>query len=486
VLTLKDGEGNPVEARSTKIGFRSVETSNLGELLINGVPVLLYGVNRHDHNPERGKSVTRKDMLTDVLMMKRFNFNAVRTSHYPNDPYFLDLCDLYGLYVIDEANLETHELGGKLSNMPEWSYAFLERALRMVERDKNHPAIIFWSLGNESGCGPNHAAMAGWIHDYDKTRLIHYEGAVGDPSHPDYIGLNDEKYEQFSRDKGLANPRDPLYVDMVSRMYPTPTELANLAKNEITNRPIVMCEYAHAMGNSLGNFKEYWDVIRNDKRLIGGFIWDWIDQGLSRIDESGNKYFVYGGDFGDEPNDGNFCLNGIIAPDRRPKPEIIEAKRVMQPVEISILDPKSVELSIQNRHHFKSLADYDIRWEILADGLVIRNGKHEPLNLSAGQSTELIIPAKFLESEINGAEFFLNIKFVLNRDYSWVAKGHVVAEAQFKLPSQSDSHFIDIQEGDINLEEHESEYLISGENFEVTISRISGNISKYLFCSFYT
>jgi len=481
VLSLKDNDGKLIEARSSKIGFRSIETSSEGELLINGVPVLLYGVNRHDHNPERGKSVTREDMLADVLMMKKFNFNAVRTSHYPNDPHFLDLCDNYGIYVMDEANLETHELGGKLSNMPEWSYAFLERAIRMIERDKNHPAIIFWSLGNESGCGPNHATMAGWIHDYDKTRLIHYEGAVGDPRHPDYIDMNDERYERVSSDKGMANPRDPLYVDMVSRMYPTPDELANLAKNEISSRPVVMCEYAHAMGNSLGNFKEYWNVIENDKRLIGGFIWDWIDQGLLKTDMSGNTYFAYGGDFGDEPNDGNFCLNGVIAADRRAKPQIIEAKRVMQPVEILMLDAKSIRLSIKNKQCFKSLDEYDILWEIVSDGLVIQNDKLLPLNLGAGQTTELKIPAKFPDPDLYGSEFFLNIKFVLTRNYSWAEKGHVIAAAQFKLPVQSAHYFDDIPSGEIVFEEQESAFYISGENFEVTINRISGNIISYLY-----
>jgi beta-galactosidase len=481
VLSLEDADGNLIEARSSKVGFRSVETSDEGELLINGVPILLYGVNRHDHSPERGKSVTREDMLADVVMMKRYNFNAVRTSHYPNDPYFLDLCDLYGLYVIDEANLETHDLGGKLSNIPEWSGAFLERAIRMVERDKNHPSIIFWSLGNESGCGPNHAAMAGWMRDYDKTRLIHYEGAIGDPGHPDYIEINDERYERFSQDRGLANPRDPLYVDMVSRMYPTPKELADLAKNEITNRPVVMCEYAHAMGNSLGNFKEYWDVIRTKKRLIGGFIWDWIDQGLYRIDSHGTRYFVYGGDFGDEPNDRNFCLNGIIAPDRRPKPQIIEAKRVMQPIEISILDPKSIKLKVKNLHHFKNLEEYNVLWEIAEDGTVIQNGRLDPLNIDAAQSTDLNIPAIYPEQNIPGAECFLNIRFVLNKEYSWAEIGHTIAKAQFSLPVQSQDITIEGRSGDLVQKEGEKEYVITGDDFEVSISQVTGNITKYVY-----
>jgi beta-galactosidase len=481
VLSLKNADGNLIEARNTKVGFRAVETSDEGELLINGVPVLLYGVNRHDHSPERGKSVTGEDMLSDVLLMKRFNFNAVRTSHYPNDPYFLELCDLYGLYVIDEANLETHHLGGKLSNTPDWSYAFLERAIRMVERDKNHPSILFWSLGNESGCGPNHAAMAGWIHDYDDTRLLHYEGAEGDPTHPDYIDFNDERYEKFEVDKGLANPRDPLYVDVVSRMYPTPKELSDLAKNEITNRPVVMCEYAHAMGNSLGNFKEYWDVIRNEKRLIGGFIWDWIDQGLYRTDKNGSRYFVYGGDFGDEPNDGNFCINGIISPDRRPKPQIIEAKRVMQPVEISLLDPKKFKMNIKNMHHFKSLADYDILWEISEDGTLLQNGQLVPVDIRPAESTEIIIPANYPEQNLPGAEYFLNIRFVTNKEYTWAEKGHTIAATQFELPVQSRNNLIETRTGNLILDEKGDEYLITGGEFKIAISQVTGNITRYIY-----
>jgi len=481
VLSLKDTTGNLLEARSARIGFRSIGTTEEGELLINGTPVLLYGVNRHDHHPVRGKSVTREDMLTDVLLMKKFNFNAVRTSHYPNDPYFYDLCDEHGLYVIDEANLETHGIGGEITNIPDWSHSFLERGIRMVERDKNHPSIIFWSLGNEAGCGPNHASMAGWIHDYDNTRLIHYEGAQGDPTHPEYIDYNDIRYRELQNNRGLTNPRDPLYVDIASRMYPTPQELDDLTENEISNRPIVMCEYAHAMGNSLGNFKEYWDLIKSKKRLIGGFIWDWIDQGLYKTDKKGTQYFAYGGDFGDEINSGNFCINGIISPDRRPKPQIFEAKRVMQPIEITLTDPRKFLLNIKNRHHFRNLNGYDILWEISVDGKSVQRGKLDPLSLGAGQSTQLIIPALYPEQTDFGAEYFLNVSFLLSDNVSWADKGHEVAAAQFKIPIKAGKVEVMPQTGAIKLKKEKKRYLITGDNFQLIISRETGNIIQYTY-----
>jgi len=281
VLSLKDAEGNTIEAESCKVGFRKVELKD-GQLLINGESVLLCGVNRHEHDPDHGRAIPLSRMIQDIKLLKQNNINAVRTSHYPNDPRWYDLCDRYGIYLIDETNLETHGLQGLLANNPTWHAAFVERAIRMVERDKNHPSVIFWSLGNESGCGPNHAAMAGWIHDYDPTRPVHYEGAQGKPT-------------------------DAAYIDVLSRMYPKTQYIVDLATKEIDNRPVVMCEYAHAMGNSVGNLKEYWDAIRSTKRLIGGFIWDWVDQALRKKTTGGREFWAYGGDYGDIPNDDRLC-----------------------------------------------------------------------------------------------------------------------------------------------------------------------------------
>ncbi len=278
VLSLDDASGKTVQATRTRVGFRDIQV-DAGRLLINGRSVKLFGVNRHDHSQTNGKTVSRDELREDVLLMKRFNFNSVRTSHYPNDAYFYDLCDEYGLYVIDEANLETHGVRGLLSNDAHWAASFLDRGIRMVGRDRNHPSIIMWSLGNESGTGPNHAAMAGWIKDRDPTRLVHYEGACGDPTDPNYIVPGTPAYDDVTRFVG--NPTDPAYVDVMSRMYPNVQEWEDMATSTTNgDRPIMACEYAHAMGNSVGNLAEHWEMIRKHDRLIGAFIWDWIDQGI--------------------------------------------------------------------------------------------------------------------------------------------------------------------------------------------------------------
>ncbi len=424
VFTIKDKKGNNIQHTSTKVGFREVTIDNKGRFLVNGNSVKMIGVNRHDHHMTNGKVVSRQDMETDVKLMKQFNFNAVRTSHYPNDPYFYDLCDKYGIYVMDETNLETHGVGGKISNDAEWASSFLERAVRMVQRDKNHPSIVMWSLGNESGTGPNHAAMAAWIKDFDPTRYIHYEGAQGDPTHPKYV-----KNKQL-----LANPTDPKWVDVISRMYPTPKMLQELVDitDPIDKRPIIMCEYAHAMGNSLGNMQEYWDVIHKNDRIIGGYIWDFIDQGILKTDEKGQQFFAYGGDFGDTPNTNSFCINGIIAPDRTPKPETYECKKVNQPVLITTSDATKGNFTFLNRHHAIDLSGYAIRWEILKNGTVIQQGTLNTLQTLPATSETVHI--NFKKPTITaGDEFYLNIIGSLNKDELWEKKGYTVFKEQFLL-----------------------------------------------------
>jgi len=262
VLTLKNPAGQTIEVESCKIGFRQVEIKNK-ELLINGKPVLMKGVNRHDHDDRRGKFITEETMIADIKLMKQFNFNAVRTSHYPNDARWYDLCDQYGLYVIDEANIECHAVYNRLANEPQWTHAFMERGTRMVERDKNHPSVILWSLGNESGYGPNHDALAGWIRGYDPTRPLHYEGAISLNTNPDWHGGH-------------------LATDVVCPMYPTIESIVGYATDPKADRPLILCEYAHSMGNSTGNLKEYWQAIEKHHGLQGGFIWDWVDQGSAK------------------------------------------------------------------------------------------------------------------------------------------------------------------------------------------------------------
>ena len=346
VFSLKDPEGKLVEARSVKVGFRKIEISEKGELLVNGKSIKLKGVNRHDHDHKHGKALTREDMEQDIALLKQFNFNSVRTSHYPNDPYVMDLCDKYGLYVMDEANMETHGTGGLIPQSPTWPYSIMSRHVRLVERDKNHPSVIFWSLGNECGTGPAFAASAGWIKDYDPTRLLHYEGAQGDHTA--------RGYKEGKQGLSLVlNPDDAPFVDVISRMYATLEDLDAMSSALHVNRPIIMCEYVHAMGNSIGNYGEYWDMIWERSNLIGGYIWDMIDQGLETKNVFGEKYLAYGGDFKDVPNDGNFCINGVFTSDRKPHPHAWEVKYINQPVVFEAVDADETEMN----NPFEGLAD---------------------------------------------------------------------------------------------------------------------------------
>jgi beta-galactosidase len=434
VLSLSDSAGNILETKSCSVGFRSIEFSKRnGKLLINGRETYLYGINRHDHHPVKGKAVSREDMEEDLRTLKQYNFNCVRTAHYPNDPYFYDLCDRYGMYVIDEANLETHGLGGKLSNDPEWTHAFMERSSRMVLRDKNHPSIIMWSIGNEAGRGPNHAAMAEWIHDFDITRPIQYEPAQGnhrvdgyiDPSRPEYIR---------SHAKRLQNPTDQPYVDVVSRFYPDVSTPALLAHQPGDQRPILFVEYAHSMGNSTGNMKEFWDQFRSLPRIIGGCIWDFKDQGLLKRDSAGNPFYAYGGDFGEKLHDGNFCINGIVASDGRPKAAIEECKRVFQPVEFLMTDTASVSIKIRNRHAVLSLDRYTLTAELRENGVLKHSFIMPSLKIQPGNDTIVSLRSSLPALSAN-KEYHLSLIFALKEQEQWAPAGHRIASEQWKISS---------------------------------------------------
>ncbi|GLR69830.1 glycoside hydrolase family 2 TIM barrel-domain containing protein [Agaribacter marinus] len=436
VLSLTNPSGELVETRSTRVGFRDITFSSDGELLVNGKSVEIIGVNRHDHDAKRGKALSREDILDDVKLLKQFNFNSVRTSHYPNDPYFYELADEYGLYVMDEANVESHGVGGLLANLPEWNYSMMSRNTRMVERDKNHPSIISWSMGNESGTGPNFAAIAGWLIDIDPLRFVHYEGAQGDPQHPEYIPYSSQyptKEERALRHTPQANPTDPHFVDVISRMYPSLEELQGLADSPFIDRPILMCEYAHAMGNSLGNMSEYWDMIRERPNLIGGYIWDWIDQGIETQNAEGQTYLAYGGDFGDTPNASNFCLNGIIDSYRQPKPQILEAKYVFQPATFSLRKGTADEVSLTNRFFFDNLNKYEIRWALSEDGKQLQQGILPSVDVAPSESKRLTIPYT-MPNIVAGKEYWLRLSLHLSQDALWANKGFELAKEQIALP----------------------------------------------------
>ncbi|GAA4271167.1 glycoside hydrolase family 2 TIM barrel-domain containing protein [Aquimarina gracilis] len=461
VFSLKDENGKVREYRSTKIGFREVEIKD-GELFMNGVSTLMYGVNRHDHDPNTGKVITEELMLKDIKTMKQFNINAVRTSHYPNDPKWYELCDKYGIYVMDEANLETHQLGGYLSNRSEWGSAHLERATRMVERDKNHPSIIFWSLGNESGSGPNHQAMSGWIKNYDETRYVHYEGAQT---------LNHKNKEFLN---------DPDYVDMMSRMYMPIEPMIDMANLENDNRPVIWCEYAHSMGNSTGNLFKFWDAIRANKRMIGGYIWDWVDQGLLQKKDDGTTYYAFGGDMGDTKiNDKNFCLNGIVNPDRSPQPALWECKKIFQPVHIIAGNLDQGKISIENRHNFTNLNEFELIWQLQEDGKTIQNGNLGNLDIPPKTNKEITLPLTKPELKA-GAEYFLRISANLKNEKSWAPKGHEVAWQQFKLPYYKKTpSFTDTQSYRVSVEDNKSNLTLSSQDFLIIFNKKTGELISY-------
>ncbi len=458
VLALRDDQGRIIEAESCQIGFRRVEIKDR-QLLINGQPVLMRGVDRHDHHDQLGKTVPFADMLTEVRLMKQFNINAVRTSHYPNDSRWLDLCDQFGIYVIDEANIECHAVYDRLAHDPQWTTAFVERGKRMVERDKNHPCIILWSLGNESGYGPNHDALAGWIRGYDPSRPLHYEGAM-------------------RRDWKSGH----LASDIVCPMYPTIERIVEYGEDPSNTRPLIMCEYAHSMGNSTGNLKEYWDAIESHHGLQGGFIWDWIDQGLLKVDDKGQEYWAYGGDFGDEINDGNFCINGLIWPDRTPHPALYEYKKIVQPVGIKAIDLAKGVVQVTNKQYFSDMSAFRGTWELAADGTVIQGGDLPVLHIAPQGVQQVSLPIRRPQLA-PGAECFLTVRFVLARAAAWAGEGHVVAWEQFQMPFQAPApaRISVLEMPALDLRENDGEIAIVGREFSLTFSKQLGLVSSFVF-----
>ncbi len=471
VFNVNDKEGNMLESRSSKVGFRDVRFSGKQQLLINGIPVKIYGVNRHDHSHIGGKTVTREEMEQDIFLLKQNNFNSIRTAHYPNDPYVYELCDKYGIYVMDEANVESHGLRGELGNTPSWTASMMDRVVRMVERDKNYPSIISWSFGNESGMGPTFAAMAGYVKDFDPTRFIHYEGAQGEPNHPDYLNVSSKEYlERANRDH--SNPTDPPYVDVISRMYPTMTQFEGLANNPDMHRPIMMCEYAHSMGNSLGNYKEYWDMIYEYDNLIGGYIWDMIDQGIERTAKNGKRYFAYGGDFGDTPNDKNFNLNGIFNSDRSLRPQTFECKYVNQPVAFKAVDLENGVIELENRYNFTNLAEFKYAWELLENGSIIKTGEFFVADIKPGikAKVELGYPKVKFKT---GKDYWVQIKMFSAKDEDWAKAGHLIAEEQLTL-RDSKPNFDPIKSKTPELNDKDKQLTIKGKSFEAIFNKEIG------------
>ncbi len=478
VLSLEDSIGNVIEVKTCKLGFRSIEFRKAdSKLLINGKLTYLYGVNRPDHDPILGKALTREIILRDVTTIKQFNFNCIRLSHYPSDPYLLDLCDEFGIMVIDEANLETHGLGGKLDHDAQWTSAYIDRVSRMVLRDKNHPSIIMWSLGNEAGSGPNHAAMAGWIKDFDMTRPLHYEPAMGspkeegyiDPSNPSYLKANDHSHR-------IQNPLDQYYVDVVSRMYPamyTAPLLANQPNGD--TRPIFFCEYAHAMGNSAGNIKNFWDQWRNTKRIIGGCIWEFKDQGLLKKDSAGVEYIAYGGDYGEKYFD-NFTIKGIVNADGQPKSVMNECKRIFQPIECSWKEGK---IHITNRGSVKNVDAYTATLILKTEGKVMLTKQLPDIHLAAGRDTAIDVGLSMKYLILT--EQHATLRFTLKESTAWAEKGFEVASNQFLISKSVHPPKL-VLDGPSNISYQQSlnGVTVKGKNFSVFFSTIDGGLSSYL------
>jgi len=459
-ITLKKGY-TIISSTTCDIGFRTIEVTG-GQLLVNGQAILIKGVNRHEHDPNSGHVISRKLMEKDIQLMKEFNINTVRTSHYPTDPYWLDLCDKYGLYVIDEANIESHGMGyhpdRTLGNKPEWETAHLSRIQRLVERDKNHPSVILWSMGNEAGDGVNFVAASEWIHQRDPSRPVHYE---------------------------RAGSRD--HVDIYTPMY-TGVEWLKKYVEKKHDMPLIMCEYMHAMGNSLGGMADYWDLIRKEPQLQGGCIWDWVDQGLTKTTEDGRTYFAYGGDFGppETPSDGNFLINGLVQPDRKPNPHFYEVKKAYQNFVVKQFSMNDFVVEITNENFFTHSDEFEISWLVRSNGETLQSGILKDFDLEPQESKKLLLPVQKFQM-VRFDEYFLEIEFRLKKKMGLLPKGYLVAWEQLPLlkfntmkTEYSDSRlkehptFKDVKDTDQAVE-------ILGDDFEIVFSKTTGTLQSWIY-----
>lgn len=463
VLGLKDEQGNIIETESCKVGFRKFEIKD-GVMCINGQRIVFKGVNRHEFNCEKGRAIGYEDMLTDILLMKKYNINAVRTSHYPNHPLWYDLCDQYGLYVIDETNLETHgswvygqkEEGNTIpGSKPEWTGAVLDRANSMLQRDKNHPSILIWSLGNESFGGENFIEMHDFFKEKDPSRIVHYEGVF------------------HWRASEAAS-------DIESQMYTKVESIEQYAKHH-PKKPFILCEYSHAMGNSCGNLLKYWQLFDRYPILQGGFIWDWIDQAIKAKTPDGREYMAYGGDFGDTPNDGNFCGNGLVFADHSVSPKLYEVKKCYQNVRFEAEDLLHGKLKVTNQYLFTNLNEFDLAWEIAENGKVTSKG-NDILHVEPNATEVVALSYELPEKGEKNVEYWLNVSLVLKQDTLWAEKGHEVAFEQFKLPVKMEME-INTKKNypSVKVSEHQSKFIIEGKEFTAVFNKFNGDLMSYVY-----
>lgn len=455
LLTLKNGAGSVVESIPWRVGFRSSEIKD-GQILFNGKPIMIKGANRHEFDPDLGQVMTTERMVQDIKVMKQHNLNAVRTSHYPNVPEWYELCDRYGLYVIDEANIESHGYGAneeqRISTGEDFTAAHVERVSRMIERDKNHAAIFMFSLGNEAGVGRNLAAAREWAKSRYPEFLISYE------------------------------PGQSRHGDAYSPMYTPPDRMQPDWEKYGQGKPMFLVEYAHAMGNSVGNLQEYWTVIESHRQMQGGFIWDWVDQGLRKKGANGKPFWIYGGDFGDKPNDDNFCTNGLVFPDRTPHPSLLEVKKVYQFIKVESVDLKNGRVRVRNKYLFRDLSFVEGRWELAENGSAIQRGSVPRLATAPGQSQEISLGVKRVDRKPD-AEYFLKITFALAADAAWAPKGHIVAWDQFQMGHASPAVFAPERSAipSLKLTESPDSFTVTGRRFTARFGKKSGALESYEF-----
>ena len=460
LITLKDGHGSSIESTSWKLGFRSYEIKN-GLLLVNGKPVIMKGVNLHEHCPINGHYVTRDVIKKDIEVMQLHNINAIRASHYPHSPDLYRLADEYGMYVVNEANIETHGMGAENQGwfnrdnhpayLPEWRDAHMDRIIRMVERDKNHASIFAWSMGNECGNGPVFFEAYDWIKERDKSRVVMFEQA-----------------------------REQRNTDIVAPMYANFNYITEYATRQEVDRPFILCEYAHAMGNSTGNFYKFWDIFYEYPHMQGGFIWDWVDQGLLAKDGNGREFYAYGGHLGSGHlhHDDNFCMNGLVFSDRTPQPGLMEVKKVHQNIHFTEESLENGSIRVENRFFFTNLSDYDFTWELLRNGIKVDEGLFQ-VNLAPGESRVVRPGFTYIEPQA-GEEYLLNVNAYTRKSRQMVPTGHDIASEQFIFKGSDYFNRIFTDSGaPFEVNEDDNAVVISGENYNIRLNKRNGTIGHY-------
>lgn len=453
-ITVED-DGQIVEVIPQNVGFRNIRLN--GEtFLVNGVAIKFKGVNRHDYSPQNGRVVSREEIEKDIILMKQFNINAIRTSHYPNSYYLYDLCDEYGMYLIAETDLECHgfELTGDykwITDDPSWELAYVSRMTRMIERDKNHPAIIFWSLGNESAFGCNFRKMTDVAHEMDPTRLVHYEG--------DFDVESADVYSTMYT--WIENPKKPyLMKDIIEK----------------SKKPHIHCEYCHAMGNGPGNLKDYQDLVYAHDKLQGGFVWEWFDHGIESFTESGEKYYRYGGDFGDDPSNKDFCIDGLIMPDRTPSPGLYEYKKVIEPITTTAVDIQKGIINLLSRYDFANLDRFNLVYKVMEDDVILQTGFMAVPSIEARANKDITLPYDLSAIKVKpGAHYYVNISYQLREDTRYASSGHELATAQFELPLYKEGIMVR-PEGILNVEKEHTTLHVKGANFSLDFNLVNGNL----------